>query len=66
MACILLDIDGVLHVSGEPIPGAVEAVRELRRSGHSLRFVTNNSTRPRARLAEELRAMGFTLEESEL
>lgn len=66
MACILLDIDGVLHVSGEPIPGAVEAVDELRRSGHSLRFVTNNSTRPRMRLAEELQAMGFALEESEL
>ena len=59
MACILLDIDGVLHVSGEPIPGAADAVAELREPGHALRFVTNNSTRPRARLAEELREMGF-------
>ena len=66
MACILLDIDGVLHVSGEPIPGVPDAVSELRRAGHALRFVTNNSTRPRARLAEELREMGFTLEPEEL
>ncbi|MGH3110182.1 MAG: TIGR01458 family HAD-type hydrolase, partial [Gaiellaceae bacterium] len=50
MACILLDIDGVLHVSGDPIPGAQEAVAELRGTGHLLRFVTNNSTRPRVRL----------------
>jgi HAD superfamily hydrolase (TIGR01458 family) len=66
MACILLDIDGVLHVSGDPLPGAAEAVSELRRAGHALRFVTNNSTRRRARLAEELREMGFTLEADEL
>jgi HAD superfamily hydrolase (TIGR01458 family) len=66
MACILLDIDGVLHVSGDPIPGASEAVTELRRAGHALRFVTNNSTRPRARLADELREMGFTVEADEL
>jgi len=66
MACILLDIDGVLHVSGEPIPGAVDAVAELREAGHALRFVSNNSTRPRARLAEELRRMEFSLEDLEL
>jgi HAD superfamily hydrolase (TIGR01458 family) len=66
MACILLDIDGVLHVSGEPIPGATEAVDTLRSAGHSLRFVSNNSTRPRARMAEELRTMGFSLEDLEL
>jgi len=66
MACILLDIDGVLHVSGEPIPGAVEAVAALREAGHALRFVSNNSTRPRARLAEELRRMEFSLEDLEL
>jgi HAD superfamily hydrolase (TIGR01458 family) len=66
VACILLDIDGVLHVSGEPIPGAVDAVARLREQGHSLRFVTNNSTRPRALLAEELRLLGFDLEDHEL
>jgi HAD superfamily hydrolase (TIGR01458 family) len=66
MACILLDVDGVLHVSGEPIPGAVEAVATLRAAGHALRFVTNNSTRPRAQLAAELRGLGFELDEAEL
>jgi len=66
MACILLDIDGVLHVSGEPIPGAVEAVSDLRKAGHALRFVTNNSTRPRSRLAAELREMGFPVQNEEL
>ena len=66
MAAILLDVDGVLHVSGEPIPGAAEAVRRLREAGHRLRFVTNNTTRSRAALAEELRAMGVELEDDEL
>jgi HAD superfamily hydrolase (TIGR01458 family) len=66
MAAILLDVDGVLHVSGEPIPGAVEAVARLRKDGHRLRFVTNNSTLERAALAEQLRAFGLELEDEEL
>jgi HAD superfamily hydrolase (TIGR01458 family) len=61
MAPILLDIDGVLHVSGEPIPGAADAVRELRDQGHRVRFVTNNTTRARATLAAELGEIGFDL-----
>ncbi len=56
----------MLHVSGEPIPGAVEAVAELRARDHRLRFVTNNSTRPREILAQELRELGFELDEEEL
>jgi HAD superfamily hydrolase (TIGR01458 family) len=66
MPAILMDIDGVLHVSGEPIPGAVAAVRRLRDDGHRLRFVTNNTVRSRARLAEELRALGIELADEEL
>jgi HAD superfamily hydrolase (TIGR01458 family) len=66
MAAILLDVDGVLHVSGEPIPGAVEAVTRLRAEGHRLRFVTNNSTRSRATLVAELRSMGYELEDDDL
>ena len=66
VAAILLDVDGVLHVSGEPIPGAALAVQRLRDARHRLRFVTNNTTRTRAALAEELRAMGIQLEDEEL
>jgi len=66
MAAILLDVDGVLHVSGEPIPGAVDAVRRLRASGHRLRLVTNSTTMSRKQLADSLRAMGFPLDDEEL
>jgi HAD superfamily hydrolase (TIGR01458 family) len=66
MTAILLDVDGVLHVSGEPIAGAADAVRTLREAGHDLRFVTNNTTRPRARLADELQGLGIELSEEEI
>jgi HAD superfamily hydrolase (TIGR01458 family) len=66
MAAILLDVDGVLHVSGEAIPGAADAVRRLRANGHRLRFVTNTTVRPRAQLAELLRAHGIELEDEEV
>src|SRR5207302_9652304 len=66
MAAILLDVDGVLMVSGEPIAGAADAVRRLREDGHRLRFVTNNTTRARATLAEELREIGVDLTDEEL
>jgi len=66
MAAILLDVDGVLHVSGTAIAGAPEAVAALRAAGHRLRFVTNSTTRPRAQLAEELRALGLELDDEEL
>jgi HAD superfamily hydrolase (TIGR01458 family) len=66
MAAILLDIDGVLHVSGEPIAGAGEAVAALRADGHRLRFVTNNTTRSRERLAGELRALGIRVDAAEV
>jgi HAD superfamily hydrolase (TIGR01458 family) len=66
MAAILLDIDGVLHVSGEPIAGGGEAVRALRADGHRLRFVTNNTTRARVELAADLRGIGVDVEAGEI
>ena len=64
MAAILLDVDGVLHVSGHPLPGAADAVRRLRQAGHRLRFVTNATTRSKADLAAGLQGMGIELEVS--
>jgi len=66
MASVLLDIDGVLHVSGEPVPGAAAAVERLRGAGHRLRFVTNNTTRARAALAADLRGIGVGVDEEEI
>src|SRR5947199_6667132 len=66
MAAILLDVDGVFHVSGEPIAGGADAVRRLRAAGHRLRFVTNNTTQARSTLAEQLRSMGVELDDEEL
>jgi HAD superfamily hydrolase (TIGR01458 family) len=66
MAPILLDIDGVLHLSGEVTPGAPQAIDELRAAGHRLRFVTNNTTRSRWKLTAELRSLGFGLAEDEI
>ncbi len=41
-------------------------MRRLRAAGHRLRFVTNNTTRSRGQLAEELRGLGVELEDEEL
>jgi len=59
-------VDGVLHVSGDPIQGAAAAVQRLRADGHRLRFVTNTTTRSRAGLARELRNQGIELDDAEV
>jgi HAD superfamily hydrolase (TIGR01458 family) len=59
---LLLDIDGVLLVSWEPIPGSIEAFEEIRRVGLPVCLITNTTTHPRTELAEILRGAGFSVE----
>jgi HAD superfamily hydrolase (TIGR01458 family) len=66
MAAILLDVDGVLHISGRPIDGSGPAVQRLREAGHRLRFLTNNTTHSQSQLAEAIRGFGIELEDAEL
>jgi len=66
MSAILLDVDGVLHVSGHPILGGAKAIARLRDAGHTLRFVTNNTTHSRQALAAEIRSFGVQLDDEEL
>ena len=65
-AGVLLDIDGVLVVSWDPVPGAVDAVARLRSGGVPVRFVTNTTSRSAGEIAASLRGVGFDLEDSEL
>ncbi len=41
-----LDLDGVLWLGDQPIPGAADAVARLRDAGEAIVFVTNNSSVP--------------------
>jgi len=61
----LLDIDGVLVREATPIPGAVEGLRALHRRGRVL-FLSNNSSRSRAQLADRLAGLGFDAVPEEL
>lgn len=56
---LLLDIDGVLYVGDEPIPGASEALSELRSLTAGLRLVTNTTSRSRRDVVMHLRDLGF-------
>ncbi|MGW3144956.1 TIGR01458 family HAD-type hydrolase [Streptomyces sp. NPDC001177] len=56
---VLIDIDGVLTVSWQPLPGAVGALREIRAAGLGVALVTNTTSRTRASIAETLTEAGF-------
>ncbi|GIU97605.1 MAG: putative HAD-superfamily hydrolase [Actinomycetota bacterium] len=63
---VLLDIDGVLTVSWEPIPGAAEALAWLRSERIPFRLITNTTTHARAALAATLREAGFDVRDEEV
>lgn len=56
---VLIDIDGVLTVSWRPLPGAVQALREIREAGLAVLLVTNTTSRTRASIAGTLADAGF-------
>ncbi len=55
----LVDLDGVVWIGREPVPGAVEALRALLEGGKEIVFVTNNSVRQPAAYVDHLREAGI-------
>lgn len=55
---LLIDLDGVVWIGSEPVPGAAEALRALQGMGKELAFVTNNPGRHPAAYAERLGELG--------
>lgn len=58
---LLFDMDGVLTVSWEPVPGAVEALAGLTRRGVPFRVMTNTTSRSCRGIAATLRDAGFDI-----
>ena len=63
---LLFDLDGTLYTDAGPVPGAVEALAELRRRGVPFRYVTNTTRRSRRLLAKRLQGYGFEAEPGEI
>ncbi len=56
---MLCDLDGVVWLAHQPIPGSVEAVAALRAAGHRVLFVTNNSAARVETQEQSLDAIGI-------
>jgi HAD superfamily hydrolase (TIGR01450 family) len=51
---VICDLDGVLYRGRDPIAGSAEALKRLEKSGYRVIFVTNNSSRTPAQVAEKI------------
>ncbi len=56
---VLLDLDGVVYLGEEPVPGAVEAIARLRSAGVPVGYVTNNASRGAGEVAALLNKLGI-------
>ena len=56
---VMLDLDGVVYVGPEAVPGAADVLREVRSRNTALAYVTNNASRPAASVAQHLADLGM-------
>jgi HAD superfamily hydrolase (TIGR01450 family) len=62
----LFDLDGTLVYPERAIPGAAEALADLKARGKTVLAVTNNSSLTRHQLGERFRAFGLPLNDAEV
>ena len=55
----LFDLDGVVYLGPDAVPGAAEGIAALRERGVRVGFVTNNAARPPSAVAEHLTELGI-------
>ncbi len=63
---LLLDVEGVLYIHGDPIPGANEALSQLREIVGGIRLVTNTSSISRKAVIERLERAGLDIAPEEV
>lgn len=63
---MLLDLDGVVYVGDQPVPGAAETVEWLARERVPYRFLTNTTSRPRMAIVDKLAGMGIRADADEI
>lgn len=59
---LLVDLDGVVYVGADAVPGAVDSLTRAHDAGTAWAFVTNNASRPAAEVARHLRDLGVPVD----
>jgi 4-nitrophenyl phosphatase len=62
----IIDLDGVLYLLNDPIPGAAETVNELTAAGRPIVFLTNNSSATPEQYVEKLARFRIKLEPAQV
>lgn len=66
ISALLIDLDGVVYISNQAIPGAAEAINRLKSKNIPLRFVTNTTTMSQDSLHKKMVSMGLPIEKHEI
>jgi len=62
----MLDLDGVVYVGPDAVPGAPAHVAAARQAGMRVAFITNNAARTPQTVAEHLRELGVDAEDADV
>jgi HAD superfamily hydrolase (TIGR01450 family) len=63
---LLIDLDGVVWIGREPVPGSIETLAALLAAGKRVVFVTNNPAKIPAAYAERLHELGVEVGEEQI
>jgi HAD superfamily hydrolase (TIGR01450 family) len=63
---LLIDLDGVVWIGREPVPGSAETLAALLAAGKRIVFVTNNPGKPPTAYAERLQSLGIEVEAEQI
>jgi HAD superfamily hydrolase (TIGR01450 family) len=62
----MLDLDGVVYIGPDAVPGAPEHLAAARTAGQHLAYVTNNASRTPGAVARHLRELGVEVEDDDV
>ena len=62
----MFDLDGVVYIGDEAVPGAADHLARARASGVHLAFITNNASRPPGGVADKLTGLGIEASEADV
>ena len=63
---VLLDIEGVICVGEDILPGSLDAIRRIRDLGVPYKFITNTTRRPRRQIVADLARLGVDAAEEDV